>query len=66
MDQLVFVRGGGVDELVDDLIAGDAVAFRREIHDDAVAQHRLGEGSNVFERYVRPAINQRTGFRAEN
>ncbi len=53
-------------KLVDDVVAGDAVAFGGEIHDEAMPQHRLGQGADVFEGDVRPAVNERAGFGAEN
>ncbi len=66
MDELVFVRGCDVEQSVDDVVGGDAVALGGEVHDEPMAQHRLGQGADVFHGHVRPAMNQRPGLRAED
>ena len=49
MDQLVFVRGGDVEQLVDEVVGRDAFAFGGEIHNEPMPQHRLGQGLDVFQ-----------------
>ena len=66
MDQLVFVRGGDFEQAVDDVVGGDAVAFGGEIYDEAMPEHGLGQFADVFEGDMRPAVDERAGFRAED
>ena len=66
MDELVFVRGSDFEEAVDDAIGVDAVAFRGEVDDDTMAEHRLRERADIFERHMRPTVNQGACFRTEN
>ena len=65
MDELVFVRRGDFEELVDDVVARDAVALGGKIHDDAVPQHRFSQGADVFQRHMRTAMNERAGLGAQ-
>ena len=62
MDQLVFVRGGDFEQVIDDVIRRDAVAFGRKIDDQPVPQHGLGQRLDVFHRDVRPSTDQRAGL----
>src|SRR3954465_1842075 len=66
MDQLVFVRGSCFEQAIDNLVGGDAVAFGGEIYDKPVPEHWLGQFANIFECNMRPAVDKRAGFSAEN
>ena len=66
MDELVFVRGGDFEQAIDDVVGGDAVALGGEIHDEAMAKHRLGQCADIFERDVRPAVDESAGLCAED
>src|SRR3954471_22575800 len=66
MDQLVFVRGSCFKQAIDNLVGSDAVAFGGEIYDEPVPEHGLGQFANVFKGDVRPAMDERAGFRSEN
>src|SRR5688500_402391 len=56
--ELVFLGGGAGDQAVDDFVGADSVALRGEVHDQAVPQHRLGQGLDVVRADVRSAADQ--------
>ena len=56
--------GGFGEQPGDELVGSQAFAFGREIRDDAVSQRRRRQRGDIFARSVRPAVQQRTGFRA--
>src|SRR5262245_29260772 len=45
--ELIFLGRGAGDQAVNDTIGGHAIALGRKIHNQAVAQHGLGQGLNV-------------------
>src|SRR5690349_18270076 len=49
----------------DDFVRVDAVGFRLEVHQDAVAQHRQRHGANVLEVDYGPPLEQRASLAAE-
>src|SRR3990172_7195876 len=59
MNQFVFVGGSAGEQLVDELVRGDAFALGRKIHHQPMPEHGLGERLNVFHRDVSPALDQR-------
>src|SRR4051812_5914044 len=66
MNQLVFVRRGDFKQAVDNVVAGTAIAFGGEIHDEPMAKHGLSECADVFQGNVRPAVDKCPGLGAEN
>src|SRR5215218_6836990 len=48
MNQLVFVRGGDFKQAVDNVVASNAIAFGREIHDQPMTEHGLGQCADIF------------------
>src|SRR5262245_37083825 len=56
--ELVFLGGSAGDQAVDDLVGGHAVALGREVDDQAVPQHGLGQGLNVIGADVRAAAQE--------
>src|SRR4051812_12827179 len=58
MHELVFVRGGDVEQAVDDVVGRNAVAFGGEIYDKPMAEHGLGQCADIFKSDVGPAMNK--------
>jgi len=63
---LVFVLGGCIEKLINDVIRGYAIAFSCEIDNDAVAKHRLGQRGDIFQRDVWSAMNESASLCAED
>src|SRR5206468_2118403 len=55
-----------VQDLLDDLVDRDALGFRVEGRDDAVAEHRIGERVHVVERHVEAALEDGADFAAQD
>ena len=66
MGQLVLMRGRGCEKSGDEVVGGDPFALGGEIDDQAVTQHRLGQGLNVFDRHVGPTLDQGPCLGANN
>src|SRR6266566_331731 len=62
MDQLVFVGGCDIEQSVDNLVRGNAIAFGGEIDDQAMSQHGLGQRADVLQRDVWTAVDERAGL----
>src|SRR6266850_3367562 len=58
--------GNDLEELVDDLVRGDALRLGGEVRDDAVAQDRVRHGPDVLDRHVEPAAQDRMGLGADD
>src|SRR5580700_3491360 len=53
-------------QTLDDVFRGNALRFRMEIRNDAVAEHRVSKGLNVFDRDVIATVHQATRLGAED
>src|SRR5688572_19387896 len=58
--------GDHLEQLVDDLVRGDALRLGREVGDDAVAKHRVGDGADVRGRHEEAAFEDRVGLGADD
>src|SRR5687768_4310725 len=54
--QLIFLGGRGGNQAVDDLVGGDPVALRGEVHHQPVPQHRFGQCLDVLRGHVGTAV----------
>src|SRR5580704_2804388 len=59
-------HGYHLEELVDDLVGGDAFRFGAEVREHPVAQDRVRHGANVLEADVIAPVGERAGLAAEH
>ena len=56
--QFIFLGWSFSEQSINDVIGRDAIAFGREVDDDPMPQHRLGQRLNVVGRHMRSAVQQ--------
>src|SRR5262245_28486340 len=64
--QLAFAAGCFLDELLDHRVGSDPLGGGREVRQDTVPQHRVGERLDVVDLHVSPAFEQCAGLAAED
>jgi hypothetical protein len=60
--QFILSGWGFLDQTIDDVIRGNAIAFRGECNNHAVPKHWATQFLNIFYRYVGSSMQQRSGF----